>query len=289
MPDTGEHVPPTQGDVHRLTYAELATRLGISGDAARQLTRRRGWQRTRGNFPGAPAVILVPVDDLAAEQWRDDRPTPPDNRPTSPYEVGATPPDTGLLARGLAALEDAVSVLREQLQRSEAGREAERQRADDLRAQIDALNTEMVMMRAEADRALGEERLRADRLSERVDGEQAEAGALRTTIDELKAGQALMTDMYSRDLAVAQHDALAAQQAAAKAAQGETAERERADATNALLEATQEELAGQRALTDAARQDAQAVQEWAAELRQAEGARKARGRLRRAWDGWRGR
>jgi hypothetical protein len=92
---------------------------------------------------------------------------------------------------------------------------------------------------------------------------------------------------------VAQHDALAAQQAAAKAdaraEQGEETERSRADAINAQLEATQEELAGQRALTDAARQDAQAVQEAAAALRRADDARKARGRLRRAWDGWRGR
>jgi hypothetical protein len=251
MPDTGEYVPPTQGDVHRLTYAELATRLGISGDAARQLTRRRGWQRTRGNFPGAPAVILVPVDDLAAEQWRDDRPTPPTDRPTdrptSPYERGATPPDTGLLARGLATLEDAVSVLREQLQRSEMGREVERRRADDLRAQIDVLNAEMAVMRAAADRALTEERLRADRLSEQVDAghrdrdaARAEAEALRTTIDELKAGQALMTDMHAREVAAAQ-DRL------------------------------------------------ERVRDAAEVLRQAEAARKARGRLRRVWDGWRGR
>ena len=41
---------------------------------------------------------------------------------------------------------------------------ADRQRVDDLRAQIDVLNAEMVVMRAEADRALAEERLRADRL-----------------------------------------------------------------------------------------------------------------------------
>ena len=38
-----------------------------------------------------------------------------------------------------------------------------------------------------------------------------------------------------------------------------------------------------------AQHDAQAGQQAAKELRQAEEARKARGRLRRAWDGWRGR
>ena len=46
------------------------------------------------------------------------------------------------------------------------------------------------------------------------DAERAHTEALRTTIDELKAGQALMTEMHARELAVARHDALAAQQAA---------------------------------------------------------------------------
>jgi hypothetical protein len=158
MPDTGEHVPPTQGDVHRFTYAELAHRLGISGDAARQLTRRRGWQRIRGNFPGAPAVILVPTDDLAAEQWRSDRPTPPDDHPTPSYGNGATPPDTGLLAGALAALEDAVAALREQLGRAEAGREAERTRADDLRDRLDTMQRDLDAARVIAGAAQREAR-----------------------------------------------------------------------------------------------------------------------------------
>ena len=121
---------------------------------------------------------------------------------------------------------------------------AERARADALRAQIDELKAELVAFRAEADRAVAEERLRADRLSEQVEAlsakvvraekqaeaavgraelaeagrgaERAEAEALRTTIDELKAGQALMTEMHARELAVAQHDAPAAQEAAAE-------------------------------------------------------------------------
>ena len=125
-----------------------------------------------------------------------------------------------------------------------AERAEERARANALRAQIDELNAEMVVARAEADRALAEERQRADRLSERVealsaevlraekqtkavvgraeraeagrDAERARAEALRTSIDELKAGQARMAEMHARELAVAQHDALAAQQAAAE-------------------------------------------------------------------------
>jgi hypothetical protein len=118
----------------------------------------------------------------------------------------------------------------------------ERARVDALRAQIDELNAALVVANAEAERALAEERQRADRLNEQVkaltaevvraekqaeaavgrveraevgrDAERAHTEALRTTIDELKVGQALMTEMHARELAVARHDALAAQQAA---------------------------------------------------------------------------
>ncbi len=136
-----------------------------------------------------------------------------------------------------------------------AERAEERARANALRAQIDELNAEMVVARAEADRALAEERQRADRLSERVealsaevlraeqqteavvgraeraeagrDAERARAEALRTSIDELKAGQAMMAEMHARELAVAQHDALAAQQAAVELRLAEEARKAR--------------------------------------------------------------
>ena len=121
--------------------------------------------------------------------------------------------------------------------------------------EIDELNAEMVVARAEADRALAEERQRADRLSERVealsaevlraekqteavvgraeraeagrDAERARAEALRTSIDELKAGQAMMAEMHARELAIAQHDALAAQQAAVELQLAEEARKAR--------------------------------------------------------------
>jgi hypothetical protein len=132
---------------------------------------------------------------------------------------------------------------------------AERARANALRAQIDELNAEMLVARAEADRALAEKRQRADRLNEQVEAlsaevvrsekqaeaavgraERAEAGrdaeralaeALCTTIDELKAGQALMTEMHARELAVAQHDAQVTQEATAELRQAEAERRAR--------------------------------------------------------------
>lgn len=124
-----------------------------------------------------------------------------------------------------------------------------------LRAQIDELNAEMTVARVEADRALVEERQRVDRLNKQVEAlsaevvgakkqaeaavgraerveagrdlERTEAAGLRTTIDELKAGQVFMTDMHARELALARHDALAAQQAAAELQQTEAARKAR--------------------------------------------------------------
>ena len=111
----------------------------------------------------------------------------------------------------------------------------ERQRVDRLNEQVEALSAEVVRAEKQAEAVVG----RAERAEAGRDAERARAEALRTSIDELKVGQAMMAEMHARELAVAQHDALAAQQAAA-------------------------------------------------ELRQADEARKARGRLRRVLAAWRG-
>ena len=87
----------------------------------------------------------------------------------------------------------------------------ERMRADRLNERVDALPP--ISTRAEADRRVAE--VRADKAETAIAAEHARADALRTAIDELKAGQALMADIHARELAVAQHDAQAGQQAAA--------------------------------------------------------------------------
>jgi hypothetical protein len=136
-----------------------------------------------------------------------------------------------------------------------AERAEERAMVKALRAQLEELNVEMAVTSAEADRALAEERLRADRLNKQVetlsaevvrakkpaeavvgraeraeadrDAERVQADGLRAAIAELKAGQALTTDMHARELAVARHDALAAQQAAAELRRAEEARKAR--------------------------------------------------------------
>jgi hypothetical protein len=130
------------------------------------------------------------------------------------------------------------------LKATNARAERERARANTLRAQIDELKAALAAANAEADRALTEERQRADRLNEQVealsaevvraekqaeavigraeraeagrDAERARAKALRSTIDELMAGQAMMAEMHLRELAAAQHDAHAAKRAIAE-------------------------------------------------------------------------
>jgi chromosome segregation ATPase len=217
------------GDVGlRLTYAEIAARLGISGDAARQLVRRRGWLRIVPNRRGATTTVIVPEGELAGEQWRDTRST---------NNGGTTPDDNRHELRTALTLVDRLSVqlgeaharadqaieradkAEARAARAEAATGEERAKADALRVQIDVLNAEMVSDRAEAESAIADERQRADRMSERVDAlnaeirqaearaegtdadrraaearveaERARADALRTTIDELKAAQAL--------------------------------------------------------------------------------------------------
>jgi hypothetical protein len=136
-----------------------------------------------------------------------------------------------------------------------AERAEERTMVKALRAQIEELKAEVAVANAEADRALAEERLRSARVNEQVvalsakvvqaekraeatvgraeqagasrDVERAEAEALRTAVEELRAGQALMIDMHARELAVARHDALAAQQAAAELGRAEAARKAR--------------------------------------------------------------
>jgi hypothetical protein len=75
-----------------LSYSELAGERGISRQSAVRLVRRQ-WRRQMGN--DGEARVFVPADHLPGV-------TPPDNG--TGHDPGH---DTGLLARGLAALEDA--------------------------------------------------------------------------------------------------------------------------------------------------------------------------------------
>jgi hypothetical protein len=264
-----------------LTYDQLARLRRIDKPSAVKLATRNHWPRRKGN--AGQMQVCVPMHWFERSRDRQDRYV------DKSADIDA---DTGLLVGALSALEDAVSALRDQLnaantraERAEADRAderlradraemavaTERQRADDLRAQIDVLNAEMVVIRAEADRALAEERLRADRLSEQVDAGHREVDAARAAADTLRSQ--VEESERARDHATEVADKAVK---AAEALQGDLT------LVQTALEQAEAELA-------VAQHDAQAGQQDAAALRQAEAARKGRGRLRRAWDGWRGR
>ena len=136
------------GDVGlRLTYAEIAARLGISGDAARQLVRRRGWLRIVPNRRGATTTVIVPEDDLASEQRRDTRPAD---------EGGSTPDGNRLELRLALTLVDRLSqqVADATAKVDQAERRADQamERADRAEARADAANAaaQAAQERAEA-------------------------------------------------------------------------------------------------------------------------------------------
>jgi hypothetical protein len=209
-------------------------------------------------------IDLVALQQRLAQQQPTPVPAEPPSWSTRPAPASAlrtTPPPKAPPAAASAATPAgtlrATTTMRAALplKATRTERAEERARTNALRAQIDELNAELVVARAEADRVVAEERQRVDRLKEQVEAlsaevvraeklaeavvgraERAEAGrdaervraeVLRTSIEELKAGEALMIDMHARELAVARHDALAAQQAAAELRQADAERRAR--------------------------------------------------------------
>jgi hypothetical protein len=122
--DTNGQRSPNVGEQLRLTYAEIAARLSISGDNARVLVRRRGWFRIVPNRKGQPTVVVVSEADLAAEQ----------RARTTGQQTPPTSADNGGLGLGeLVALLD-----RTQTRLVDAERRADRaeQRAQDAQERL---------------------------------------------------------------------------------------------------------------------------------------------------------
>jgi hypothetical protein len=154
--------PDTPDDTGRwLTYAEFASLRGIARESAVRMAQRNHWRRRRNNR--GEALVMVPEDAL-----------PPDSTGRSPGDnAGGLPGDRedaspDIAAGALAALEDVITLLREQLgqangradrieaaaatdrERAEAAIAGERQRADVLRDRIEALQRDLDMARAQA-------------------------------------------------------------------------------------------------------------------------------------------
>jgi hypothetical protein len=198
-----------------ITFTELAKARGISKLSAAALVRRHGWRRQRDNR--GHVIALVPLDGPELRREADNQ----------PHHGADDPPHTAAFDRALDAIEAAhageiarandrvtaaeaaltlieaahaseVAALRERADTSEQGRLAAQALADAALGNIADMGSRVE--RAEA--ATIEERSRADGLRERLDGAE-------------------------RELAMARHDSMAAQQAAAELRLADEARRAR--------------------------------------------------------------
>jgi hypothetical protein len=127
-----------------MTYDELATFLGRTPEAARQLTKRKRWRRVTGN--DGKARVSVPFDSLQElEANRPDDPATtarPATKPT-PEQPPADRPDViSVLTGHISRLERELELLRQRSEGLEKERDAALAKGADrdlIAAQVDAL------------------------------------------------------------------------------------------------------------------------------------------------------
>lgn len=152
-------------DIKWLTYAELAEVLGIGGDSARNLVRRKRWTRQTGN--DGLARVGVPVEYLNENAKPDVPAEPPADTPTNGGMDGAIV--VAALASHISRLESEIEALKQE-------RDAERKRlegrAGELEGKVATLEQE-----------LSAERIRAAQ----VDALNAVIEAERRRVEDLQA------------------------------------------------------------------------------------------------------
>ena len=246
-----------------MTFNELAAIRRISKLSAASLVRRHGWRRQRDNQ--GRVIALVPVTWGVAEAGGRS-----DNGADSEADADDGVPHDEAFQAALAALREAkdseiatlhgvIDGLRDSAARSVALFDREHARTD----------------RAEQEREA--ERERAEVAERRADAADTDRRAAQARADALQAEAALRDAEVNAAAARADHAEAAA-----------AGERARTDALRDRLDAMQAEREAAQTAAELARRHAQEAQDTAEALRQAEAARRARGRLRRAWAAWRG-
>jgi hypothetical protein len=263
-----------------LTYAEFASLRGIARESAVRMAQRNHWRRRRNNR--GEALVMVPIDALPADS---DGRLPADKPGGLPGGKDDVPPD--IAAGALAALEDAITLLREAkdseivtLRGVIDGLRASIARAEDraVRAGTDRDAERSRADRAEADRT--DERRRADDLRDRLTAMQEQLADAHAALQAAEAADA-RAGQAERDKERAEADRAEERGRADRAEAATTAGRARADALRERIDGSERDRAAAVAIADEAVKAAEA-------LRQAEDARKARGlvaRLRAAWRG----
>jgi hypothetical protein len=183
-----------------LTYRELAESRQIDRHSAVKLALKHGWRRQRDNHN--VLRILVPVEWLAPRG----RGMPKATDAAMPQGMPEGMAQGTDFTHAINAFDAALTALREQLERSEQGREAERARAERLdllieteRGRVLAVEAKTVAADQRADHAQAAVRdLRAHAAA--LQAELAEAKAAVEGADELRA----QVEALNRQLAAAQ-------------------------------------------------------------------------------------
>ena len=248
-----------------MSYPELAYVRRIDRHSAIKLASRQHWRRRKNNQ--GIMQVLVPSEWAVPHWGKAPEPdvasatpaTLDDTAPTTPSSTPDATPDATDFAFVLSTLDAAVSALREQLATADRRADAAEARADRAelgrdgeRARADALRDRLTTMQEQL----------ADAHAALQAAESADARAVRAEQDKERAEASRDTERQRAD----------------RAEQGREADRARADVLQAKLDDVQVQLTARQEVIDAAEAN-----------RRADDARKARGRLRRAWDGWRGR
>lgn len=121
-----------------LTYAEAGELLGISTQAARMLAKRRGWARRTPNAYGDRAQVLVPVETIVQP-----RSASLGVRTGSVITSDQGSPN-GHDRLNVQALEQAIGVLRDQLETANRWADDDRARADRAEQKAAALQAELI-------------------------------------------------------------------------------------------------------------------------------------------------
>ena len=188
-------VDPMSLDTVWLTYAELAEKLDITGESARNLVRRRGWPRKPGN--DGVQRIGVPTEYL-------------DERAVSSDEaaiVASIIPPTAPPAEGdiegpmVAALEAHIVTLKGVVDHERRRAEAERERADAERERADGIAVELAKVRADSvehiatvESNVADLRRVIEAMREPADAARAREAALEARIEAVRAEAAARSD-----------------------------------------------------------------------------------------------
>jgi hypothetical protein len=157
-----------------LTYADAASRFGVSSEAVRQIAIRRKWPRRRPNDnPFGPVQVLIPLDAAV--------------KPRTPVQHPSERPLDGRPTEESDALREFLDRERERADRAESRADAAEIDRRAAEARADAADADRRVAQARADAAEGRAHRAEERAAElrgRLDGLQAEAERTRTETQE---------------------------------------------------------------------------------------------------------